>query len=86
MQGEHRNGPGSRDSGAARVLPVRNVIATSIPSSQTGITISSASQPGPGVSVPRPPSESSISSIVAELNSQIRNFVGNIQGNDESGS
>ncbi|KAM5565255.1 ubiquitin-like domain-containing protein CIP73 [Rosa sericea] len=82
MQGEHRNGPGSRDSGAARVLPVRNIIATAIPSSQTGIATSSASQTGSGVSVPRPRSDSSLSSIVAELNSQIRNFVGNAQGND----
>ncbi|KAL6216316.1 hypothetical protein ACLB2K_009539 [Fragaria x ananassa] len=82
MQGEHRNGPGSRDSGAVRVLPVRNVIATTIPSSQTGISMSSATQPGSGVSLPQPPSDSSLSSIVAELNSQIRNLVGNNQGND----
>ncbi|XP_050366932.1 ubiquitin-like domain-containing protein CIP73 isoform X4 [Argentina anserina] len=82
MQAENRDGTGSRDSGAARVLPVRNVIATTLPSSQTGTAISSASLPGSGASVPRPPSDSSLSSIMAELSSQIRNVVGNIQGND----
>lgn len=77
--GEHRNGSGSRDSGA-RVLP-RNVSAASMPSSRTGVVNSSASQPTPGVSVSQQPSDS-LSSIVAELNSQIRNLVGNMQGED----
>ncbi|CAL2232959.1 unnamed protein product [Prunus armeniaca] len=79
MPREHRNGSGSRDSGA-RVLPVRNVIAATMPTSQTGIAISGVSQPG--LSASQPPSDSSLSSIVSELNSHIRNFVGNMQGED----
>lgn len=79
MPREHRNGSGPRDSGA-RVLPVRNVIAATMPTSQTGIAISGVSQPG--LSASQPPSDSSLSSIVSELNSHIRNFVGNMQGED----
>ncbi|XP_068313634.1 uncharacterized protein [Pyrus communis] len=76
---------GSRDSGG-QVLPVRNVVGASIPSSQTGVAVSSASQPGPGGSVSQPPSGSSLSSIVDELNSHIRNFVGNAQPDDTAQS
>ncbi|KAM1223348.1 hypothetical protein ACFX2G_043334 [Malus domestica] len=74
---------GSRDSGG-RVLPVRNVVGATIPSSQTGVAVSAASQPGPGGSVSQPPSGSPLSSIVAELNSHI----GNAQPDDtaQSGS
>ncbi|XP_021802571.1 large proline-rich protein BAG6 isoform X5 [Prunus avium] len=74
MPREHRNGSGSRDSGA-RGLPVRNVIAATMPTSQTGVS-------QPGLSASQLPSDSSLSSIVSELNSHIRNFVGNMQGED----
>ncbi|KAM0967563.1 hypothetical protein FF1_016086 [Malus domestica] len=72
---------GSRDSGG-RVLPVRNVVGATIPSSQIGVSVSNASQPGSGVSVSQQPSGSSLSSIVAELNSHFRSFVGDTQAED----
>ncbi|KAJ7957943.1 Large proline-rich protein BAG6 [Quillaja saponaria] len=65
---EHRNGTGSADLSSTRVLPVRNVIAAAVPHS-TGINLS---QP--------PPDSVSLSSVISEVNSQIRNFVGNVQG------
>ncbi|KAG7971546.1 hypothetical protein I3843_07G139600 [Carya illinoinensis] len=81
MLGERRNGAGSGDSGATRVLPMRNVIATTVPSRPSGVASSGVAQPGLGVSVSEPPSDSvSLSSVISEVNSRIRNFVGNLQG------
>lgn len=81
MQGERRNGAGSGDSGVTRVLPMRNVIATTVPSQPSGVASSGVAHPGLGVSVSEPPSDSvSLSSLVSEVNSQIRHFVGNLQG------
>ncbi|XP_015884148.1 ubiquitin-like domain-containing protein CIP73 isoform X3 [Ziziphus jujuba] len=81
MLAERRNGAGSNDLGASRMLPVRNIIAAAVPSHPSGVPISSAAQPGPGIAVTQPPSDSvSLSSVLSEVNSQIRNLVGNMQG------
>ncbi|KAK7382910.1 hypothetical protein VNO78_28574 [Psophocarpus tetragonolobus] len=78
---EHRNEPGSGDPGSTRVLPVRNVIAAAIPSQPPGVGVTSSAQTGFGVSTSQPPSDSaSLSSVLAEINSRLRNVVGNMQG------
>ncbi|KAL2575106.1 hypothetical protein AAZV13_17G228000 [Glycine max] len=80
---EHRNEPGSGDSGSTRVLPVRNVIAATIPSHPPGVGISSSTQTGFGIPTSQPPSDSaSLSSVLAEINSRLRNVVGNMHGDN----
>ncbi|RDX76796.1 Large proline-rich protein BAG6 [Mucuna pruriens] len=81
---EHRNEPGSGDSGSTQVLPVRNVIAAAaIPPHPPGMGVSSSTQTGFGVSTSQPPSDSaSLSSVLAEINSRLRNVVGNMQGDN----
>ncbi|KAI4336722.1 hypothetical protein L6164_015213 [Bauhinia variegata] len=81
-QNEHPNGPGSSDSGSTRVLPVRNVIASAVPSQLPGIAVASGSQSGVGVSTSQPPDSVSLQSVLAEVNSRIRNLVGNLQGDN----
>lgn len=82
-QSEHHNGPGSGDSGSTRVLPVRNVIAAALPSRPPGVGVASSTQTGFGVSTSQPPSDSApLSSVLAEINSRLRNFVGNMQGDN----
>lgn len=81
-QGEHRNGAGSGDSGATRVLPLRSVIATAVPSRPGGVANSGVAQPGL-VSVSQPPSDSvSLSSVMSEGYSRFRNLIGNMQGDN----
>ncbi|KAF3446864.1 hypothetical protein FNV43_RR12044 [Rhamnella rubrinervis] len=83
IQGERRSGAGSGDSNASRMIPVRNIIATALPSNPAGIPTSSAAQTGAGITVTQPPSGSvSLSSVLAQVNSQIRNIVGNMQGDN----
>ncbi|TKY57589.1 Large proline-rich protein BAG6 [Spatholobus suberectus] len=60
---EHRNEPGSGDSGSTRVLPVRNVIAATIPSHPPAVGVSSSTQTGFGVSTSQPPSDSASLSV-----------------------
>ncbi|KAL2318877.1 hypothetical protein Fmac_032753 [Flemingia macrophylla] len=80
---EHRDEPVSGDSGSTRVLPVRNVIAATIPSHPPGIGVSSSTQTGFSVSTSQPTSDSaSLSSVLAEINSRLRNVVGNMQGDN----
>uniref|UniRef100_A0A5B6ZTG7 Ubiquitin-like domain-containing protein n=1 Tax=Davidia involucrata TaxID=16924 RepID=A0A5B6ZTG7_DAVIN len=79
IQGQRVNGTGSGDSGQTRVLPVRNVVAATIPS-RPPVSVSSASQPGVPVSQP-PPDSASLSSVIAEVNSRIRNFVDSMSEN-----
>ncbi|KAK6256961.1 hypothetical protein QUC31_000420 [Theobroma cacao] len=74
VQGERGNNAGS---GSMRVLPVRNVLAAAVPARPTG-AVSSAAQSAP--------TDSSISSIVAEVNSRLRNFVSNMQGGNQVAS
>lgn len=81
VQGERRNATGS---GSVRVLPVRNIIAAAVPSRPTAAAISTVAQPGPGLSVPQLSANSGLlSSVVDQVNSQIRNFVGNMQGENQ---
>ncbi|KAL5557776.1 hypothetical protein UlMin_033987 [Ulmus minor] len=84
QQGERRNPTGSGDSGAARVLPVRNIIAA-IPS-RPSVVATPSTQPGPGASVSQPPSDSvPLSNVLADLSSRLRNLVGsNNMGQSES--
>lgn len=78
---EHQNEPGSGDSGSTRVLPVR--VSATIPSHPPGIGVSSSTQTGFSVSTSQPPSDSaSLSSVLAEINSRLRNVVGNMQGDN----
>ena len=90
VQGERGNNIGSTNSmgsGSIRVVPVRNVIATAVPSRPTGVAISSAAQPGLGISVSQqPPDSAFMSSMVNEINSRLRNLVGNIQGENQVAS
>ncbi|KAI4317007.1 hypothetical protein L6164_024921 [Bauhinia variegata] len=80
-QGEQRNGPGSGDLGSTRVLPVRNVVAAAVPSRPPGVAVASGSQTGLSISTSQPPSDSvSLQSVLAEVNSRLRNFAGNLRG------
>ncbi|PON90416.1 Ubiquitin [Trema orientale] len=84
LQGERRSGTGTADSGAPRVIPVRNIVATAVPARPSGVATSNAAHPAPVVSAPvvsasQPAADSdSLSSLLAEVNSQIRNLVGNM--------
>ncbi|XP_057469973.1 LOW QUALITY PROTEIN: ubiquitin-like domain-containing protein CIP73 [Actinidia eriantha] len=81
-QGERVNQTGSGDSGQARVLPVRNVIAAAV-SSRPSVT--SASQTG--VSGAQPPQDSALlSPLIAEVNSRIRNLVDNMRNENQAPS
>ncbi|KAF7829504.1 ubiquitin-like domain-containing protein CIP73 isoform X1 [Senna tora] len=80
---ERRNAPGSADLGSTRVLPVRNIIAAAVPARAPGVGVGGSTQPSLGVSTSQPPSDSvSLSSVLAEVNSRIRNLVGNTQGDN----
>jgi hypothetical protein len=57
LQGDRRSGTVSVDSGASRVIPVRNIIAAAVPPRSSGAAL-------------------------PEVNSQIRNLVGNMQGDN----
>ncbi|KAJ6352014.1 hypothetical protein OIU76_001266 [Salix suchowensis] len=68
-----------------QVLPVRNVVAATVPLHSAGVTV--AEQPGPGLSLSQPPSDSmSLSSIVNEINSQLRQLSDNMQGGNRPAS
>ncbi|TYH72809.1 hypothetical protein ES332_D05G281200v1 [Gossypium tomentosum] len=72
-QGERGNNVGS---GSMRVLPVRNTVA-SAPQARATAAMSSAAQSAP--------TESSLSSMVAEINSRIRDLV-SMQGDNQDAS
>ncbi|KAJ6680952.1 LARGE PROLINE-RICH PROTEIN BAG6 [Salix koriyanagi] len=85
VQGEHGNAASLGVSGPVQVLPVRNVVAATVPLHSAGVTV--AEQPGPGLSLSQPPSESmSLSSIVNEINSQLRQLSDNMQGGNRPAS
>ncbi|EXB88236.1 Large proline-rich protein BAG6 [Morus notabilis] len=48
LQGERPSGTGSTDSGVSRAIPVRNIIATAVPSRPSAVATSHAAQPGTG--------------------------------------
>ncbi|WJX15593.1 hypothetical protein P8452_05717 [Trifolium repens] len=78
---EHRNDPGSGDSGSTRVLPVRNVISATLPSNPSGIGAAGSTPTGFSISTSQlPPDSAPLSSVLAEIHSRLRNSVGNMQG------
>ncbi|KAI9395509.1 hypothetical protein POPTR_005G247900v4 [Populus trichocarpa] len=85
VQGEHGNTASSGVSGPEQVLPVRNVVVATVPLRSAGVTV--AAQPGLGLSLSQPPSDSmSLSSIVNEINSQLRQLSGNMQEGNQPAS
>ncbi|XP_011041274.1 PREDICTED: large proline-rich protein BAG6-like isoform X2 [Populus euphratica] len=85
VQGEHGNTASSGVSGPEQVLPVRNVVVATVPLRSAGVTV--AAQPGLGLSLSQPPSDSmSLSSIVNEINSQVRQLSGNMQEENQPAS
>ncbi|CAK7346073.1 unnamed protein product [Dovyalis caffra] len=85
MQGEQVNAAGLGVSGPEQVLPVRNVVAATVPLRSAGVTV--GAQPGLGLSLSQPPSDSiSLGSIVNEINSQLRQFAGNRQEGNQPAS
>ncbi|XP_027941483.1 ubiquitin-like domain-containing protein CIP73 isoform X2 [Vigna unguiculata] len=85
-RGEQHNEPGSGGSGSTRVLPVRNVIAATIPSHPPGVGVSSSTQTGFSVSTSQPPDSASLSSALAEINARLMNVVGSMQGDNTAPS
>lgn len=89
VQGEGGNATGSAElagsgSGSVRVLPMRNIIAAAVPSRPVGAAISTAAQPGSGLSVPQLSANPGLlPSAADQMNSQIRNFVGNMIGENQ---
>ncbi|KAL5780804.1 hypothetical protein ACOSQ2_011541 [Xanthoceras sorbifolium] len=84
VQGDRGNNTGSPNSmgfgsGSIRVVPVRNVIATAVPSRPTGVAVSSAAQPGLASTVSQQPSDPALLSVMDEVNSRFRNFVGSMR-------
>ncbi|KAK8297541.1 hypothetical protein V6Z12_D05G195300 [Gossypium hirsutum] len=74
VQGEHGNNAGPDPM---RVLPVRNVIAAAHPAHSTG-AMSGVAQSAP--------TDSSLSSALAEVTSRIRDLVSNMQGQNQGAS
>jgi len=84
-QGE-RSGATTGDPGANRAFPGRNVIAAAVPSRAT-ITVSplpNTSQPVGGVSTSQSSDAASLSSAIAEVNSRIRNLLGNMHTENQT--
>lgn len=78
---EQRNEPGSGDLGSAQVLPIRNVITANLSSNPPGIRAASNTQTGFGISTSQlSPDSTPLSSVLAEINSRLRNSVGSMQG------
>lgn len=66
---------GPTDSSVAQAPPAVNI------QHPLGVSISAAVQPGEGVSFSQPfPDSVSLSSIIADVNSRIRDLVGNVGG------
>ncbi|KAL9225731.1 hypothetical protein vseg_001621 [Gypsophila vaccaria] len=86
MPGEQNGSAVPNASGAARVFPVRNVIATAVPSRSATIAVTpvtSASLPIGGVSTSQPPE---LAAMVSEVNSQIRNLLENMRTDNQTSS
>ncbi|KAF5740922.1 large proline-rich protein BAG6 isoform X2 [Tripterygium wilfordii] len=85
-QGERGNGTGSGGSGPMRVLPVRNVIATAVPSRSTGVAVPNTLQAGVGSVSPPAPDTVSLSSFLAEVDSRVGNYISAMQGENRVAS
>ncbi|PIN25242.1 hypothetical protein CDL12_02018 [Handroanthus impetiginosus] len=82
VQGERVNVTESGDSGQPRGSLGINVTASAVPLQPAMISISGAGAPGAGVS--QTYDSNSISSMVAEVNSQMRNLVANMQNENQA--
>ncbi|GLT31332.1 hypothetical protein SLA2020_060750 [Shorea laevis] len=83
-QGERSSNTGS---GSMRVLPVRNVVAATIPAARPGPSgFALSAQPAFYIPTSQPPSDSSLPNVLTEVNSRMRNFVGNVQGENQVAS
>lgn len=70
-----------------RVLPVRNVVAATIPAARPGPSgFALGAQPAFYVPTSQPPSDSSLHNVLTEVNSRMRNLVGNVQGENQVAS
>lgn len=66
-----------------RALPVRNIIAAAVPAYPPGAAVTVSGTQSTGVPTSQPPSGSaSLLSVVADINSRARNFLGNIRGDN----
>ncbi|GMH04655.1 hypothetical protein Nepgr_006495 [Nepenthes gracilis] len=87
--GERSGVTASADSAPTRFFPVRNVVAGAVPARPTTITISpfsTAAQPIIGISTSQPPDSASLSSVMSEVNTRLRNFVGNMWAENQAPS
>lgn len=80
--GEHANGTASGDSAQSRVQGVTNVNTTAVPLRPAVVAASGTLEPSVDVSLPS--DLFPLSTVVPEVNSQIRNFVGNIRGGHQA--
>lgn len=88
-QGQSSGVTASGDTGATRVFPGRNVIATAVPSRSATIAVSpvpNMSQPVGVVSTSQPPDAASLSSVISQVNSRIRNFLENMNTDNQTPS
>lgn len=84
VQGERVNRTGSGDSGQTRAPSMRNVTATAVP---TRPIVTGSSMPQTAASVPQPSNDLvPLSTLVAEVNSRIRNFVDDMRSENQAPS
>ncbi|KAG5542816.1 hypothetical protein RHGRI_015799 [Rhododendron griersonianum] len=84
VQGERVNRTGSGDSGQTRAPSMRNVTATAVP---TRPIVTGSSTPQTAASVPQPSNDLvPLSTLVAEVNSRIRNFVDDMRSENQAPS
>lgn len=84
VQGERVNRTGSGDSGQTRAPSMRNVTATAVP---TRPNVTGSSTPQTAASVPQLSNDLvPLSTLVAEVNSRIRNFVDDMRSENQAPS
>ncbi|XP_074373008.1 uncharacterized protein LOC141713472 isoform X2 [Apium graveolens] len=77
MQGDLGSGISSAD----HVLPVRNIVTAAVPSQPSVVSVTNAAQSGGNLSQ-QSASSVPLSTIIAGVGSQIRNYLGNMQNQD----
>lgn len=81
MPGDLGSGISSADPGQPRVLPVRNIVTAAVPSQPSVVSVTNAAQSGDNLSQ-QSASSVPLSTIIAGVGSQIRNYLGNMQSQD----
>lgn len=81
MHGDHGSGITSADPAQPRVLPVRNIVTAAVPSQPAVVSVTNA-VPGGGNLAQQSVSSVPLSTIIAGVGSQIRNYAGNMQSQD----